>query len=802
MPFIRCGMFALALIVMICEVPHAQDRPSMPVWRIGIVVDGPWERNDEIQAMFEREILDLTSGEFDVRFPADRRLIADWSPSGVRSAIDSLLNDPDVDMLLTLGVIGSNDVARRTLIPKPVVGPFVLDPTLQDLPLQNGTSGVHNLNYVALPANLESNLKRFRDIVPYTRVIILLPHYLMDIMPDMHNRMRTTIRDFDAELQVLPVRQSVEEIFEGLPPDAEAVYVTPLLHLPSEDHDRLVSGLIERRLPSFSLLGRYEVERGLLATQNIDFFPRVTRRVALNMQQIMLGDDPSTIPVSFTVSEQLVINMDTARAIGLRLNWAVRTEAEFINQIRNRVDRRLTLNGVVQEAMRTNLFLTAQDHAVDAGAEEIRKARATLLPQFNVATQAVFIDEDRAQASFGSQAQRSANASATVDQLIFSEPAWANMTIQRRLQTGRSNEREQLRLDIARDAATAYLNVLRVKTFEQIQRENVKRSRSNLGLARVRQSVGVSGPEDVYRWESTIATNRKDVIQANAQRNQAEIALNRILHRPLEEPFLTQETTLDDPGLLTAQGGLLVYMSDQLAFRVLRDFMVQEGIAVSPELQRLDAAIAVQRRLYSSTRRAFIAPTIGLRASIANTYWRAGAGSGGSGLQLPAGSGTLLQADDTNWSLGINFSFPLYTGSSRIAARAQAREELTRIRVERDAIAEQIEQRIRSAMHQMGASYAGIQQARLAAVAADNNLQLVTDAYSQGAVNIIQLIDAQNAGLVAAQAAASAVYDFLIDLMAAERAIGQFSLLKTPEERNAFFQRLDAYFTTTGIEVR
>ena len=82
--------------------------------------------------------------------------------------------------------------------------------------------------------------------------------------------------------------------------------------------------------------------------------------------------------------------------------------------------------------------------------------------------------------------------------------------------------------------------------------------------------------------------------------------------------------------------------------------------------------------------------------------------------------------------------------------------------------------------------------AREGADAAGNNLELVSDAYSQGLVSIIDLIDAQNAALVADLSAATAVYDFLVDWVEVERAVGRFSLFMTADGRNDFFDRLQA----------
>ena len=71
---------------------------QQPVVRIGVVIDGPWERNDEIERLFQRELLELTRGEFDVRFPAEARAVGDWTVDAVDLALERALADPAIDL--------------------------------------------------------------------------------------------------------------------------------------------------------------------------------------------------------------------------------------------------------------------------------------------------------------------------------------------------------------------------------------------------------------------------------------------------------------------------------------------------------------------------------------------------------------------------------------------------------------------------------------------------------------------------------------------------------------------------------
>ena len=101
---------------------------------------------------------------------------------------------------------------------------------------------------------------------------------------------------------------------------------------------------------------------------------------------------------------------------------------------------------------------------------------------------------------------------------------------------------------------------------------------------------------------------------------------------------------------------------------------------------------------------------------------------------------------------------------------------------------------MRAAAHLAGASFAGIELAEAATVAARQNLDLVTGAYEQGVVPILDLLDAQHAALVAEEDAAHAVYDHLLDQMAVQRALGRFRFFMSQEESVAFDARLRAHF--------
>jgi hypothetical protein len=74
----------------------------LPLLRVGIVLDGPSPQHDPLLKLFENEIREVLKDERNVQFPRNMVLEADWTSGGVETAIDRLLADPGVDVVLAL----------------------------------------------------------------------------------------------------------------------------------------------------------------------------------------------------------------------------------------------------------------------------------------------------------------------------------------------------------------------------------------------------------------------------------------------------------------------------------------------------------------------------------------------------------------------------------------------------------------------------------------------------------------------------------------------------------------------------
>jgi len=779
--------------------------------RIGIVVDGPWERNDTLHSLLQTEIREVLGKDHPVEFPKGSFLIGDWTLAGVRALDSRLLADPDIDMVLGMGLISSQDLATRGPLPKPVIAPIVIDVERQHVPLRNGTSGVKNLSYLVYPMTFVRDLQLFREIIPIRKLVNISSKPYDDVLLPPPISMAALGRRLGLEITELYLGFSADAVLSKLPKDADAVFVEPTLHLPPGEFKKLAEGFIARRLPSFSFLGESEVRQGIMASANPDIVPRLVRRLALNIQRILEGEEPGSLAVAFTPGKRLTINLNTAYSVGVSPKWSTLLEAELV-QIDSTAPggTLITLSDAIRRFSEQNLDVQAKIREVTAQANNVRIARSAFFPTVDLGATGLQIDRERAEA--GGAPERSATADLSAGLLLFSEPAMANLSIQSSLQESRAQDLQITRLNTIVDGATFYINCLRTRKLFYILLDNLRLMRTNLELARVRQTTGVAGQEETLRWEVEIANLRKTAMDVQSQMNQALYGLKQILNIPLLYLVNVAEVSLDDSSMLISSKELRGYLEDPLSFDLLSDFLTSEGARLAPELRQLDAAIEAQERALTSTRLSYFLPTISafgkysdrfLKSSIVSPFQIPPITSapppgtpGEAFLYQLLGSFSPKLPGDRSWSAGLQLSLNLFNGFATKATEEKTSLVLEQYRLTRQAAAEKIALRIRVEMEKAKASHFSIQQATLEQNAARRTLELVTESYSRGAVSILNLLDAQNSALRADQVAANALYDFLIDYLSLERAIGEIDVLMTPGDREDLLRRLSVHMTT------
>lgn len=272
------------------------------------------------------------------------------------------------------------------------------------------------------------------------------------------------------------------------------------------------------------------------------------------------------------------------------------------------------------------------------------------------------------------------------------------------------------------------------------------------------------------------------MVEAINQLDQAYYALNQLLNNPIDTEIDVEETELEK-GVFNNYNyeQLGQFLDDPKLRQPFVKFMVKEAIANAPELKSLDYNLkATERseRLFGAGR---FLPTLALQGQYNYEFSRSGAGS-----SFPMGFPVI---PENYYTIGLNLSFPLFNQNKQNINKQIASLKKEQLEISRDNVELSIEKNINDAVLDLINQISNIQLSRVFEDTAKEALDLTQASYANGAVNIVQLLDAQNNYLQAQQASANATYNYLQSSMQLERSLGLFFLLQDESEREAFTQR-------------
>ena len=768
--------------------------PSAAWGQVAVLTDGPSDLAVARTQALAEEVGQLTRDDpRPIVMPTMPTHVADFTLQGARRQLKKALSDRSVKAVIGLGLLAGIAVGELSRPPrKPIVLPYAA-PEVQGLPRAKVGTGVRNLAYITGLIDFDADLKRFREVIRDRKVAFIIDDYVwktfLERKPD-HVKTPDEGRD---DVVTIPIPANAEGALAAISDDVKAVYLFPHFRLSFEDMQRLLNALNDRGIPTYAA-GPEWVERGAFTTLvPKDLETERFRRVALYLRDALSGESLANLSTTFVRRTELVINMTTARKIGVFPSFELMTEARLEGDDQKKKGPDLTLRDAIDEGIKRNPAQRALREQQGASEAELREARGNLLPQIRLNGNFTWIDPDIASSLVN--AEREVSWGGSAEQIIYSPLAFNAYFAQKDVVRSVEQQVAAGRLDLVQEIIGSYLAVLQTEAIERLNRQNLRRIRTNRALAELRVEIGSSGPQDVARWDIELAEGRADTIQASATRNQAEIDLNRILAMPLERSFSTVDPEKGSDALLI-EPRARAYVQDLYSFRIFRSFMAQEALANSPELKQLDAQIAAQDNLIEGYLTELYIPTLATSFGISHVLDRSGAGS----EDLTGGDIPIVR-DDFTWNWGVSLNFTLYD-DVRYGTIARLRRTRAQLEASRQDTANRIEQGVRSTLHQAGASGAAVNLRKDAVAAAAVNLEAVTSAYRQGTSTIITLIDAQNQALSAEINAANALYQYLSDFAAAERASGRFLILQSKEQQDDFFERLKTFSAQARAENR
>ena len=241
----------------------------------------------------------------------------------------SELVDLKVDVLVT-SLTQASLVARKATSTIPIVMAGVADPVSVGLIASLARPGGNVTGTSAISADIVGKqLELLREIVPGAPRVAALWNPTNSAFQKLQlEQLRSAARTLGVELQLLEVRvpSDFDTAFAAISKErtpALAVLGDPLFSL----HSTAIAGMaLKNRLPTVSP-GRVFANAGMLLAYGPDYF-ELHKRAAAYVDKILKGANPADLPVEQPTTFELIINLKTAKALGLDVPPALLARAD------------------------------------------------------------------------------------------------------------------------------------------------------------------------------------------------------------------------------------------------------------------------------------------------------------------------------------------------------------------------------------------------------------------------------------------------------------------------------------------
>nr|WP_299072979.1 TolC family protein [uncultured Allomuricauda sp.] len=769
----------VVLLLMGVAISFAQNTKTVT---IGILADETSVENAPLLEKLQNEITAVVGQDAKVVFkdPIENGFDLDTAKSNYQN-----MEASDVDIILAFGVINNIALYQQKVYAKPVIVFGSVNSDFIDLPEDQKTSGINNIAYIIAPLSYSRDLDAFNSIYEYKKVGILVDDYLPEALP-IKELFDTYFTDKEStyELISLPENGDISNVIG----DIDAIYLAGGFDLSEVAFRKLVSTINKNQLPSFSANRKLDVEKGILATNqpetNID---QLFRRIALDVESIVNGTNPSELPMLLEYKNRLSLNFNTAKEIKFPLRYSMLGTVDIVGGENNYIsENAYSLLDIVSGVIGRNLDLEAERKNVDLSSQDVKTAKSNFLPDISASATGTYTDPNLAEISFGEAPEFSTEGSIVLEQLIYSEAAAAGVTIQDNIQKAQQETYNAVELDAILNGSVAYFNALILKTNAQIQAQNLEVTKKNLQISEQNFQAGASGKSDVLRFRSELAQNMQTLIEAGNQLSQAYYTINQLMNNPIEMEIDVEDATISEGLFVNYSYDDFKEILDNPKLRPhLVDFLIEEGKKNAPELKNIGYNLEATRRNYRLNAAGRFVPTVALAGG-----YDLDISQSGIGASYPEGTPDI---PDGYYYAALNISMPIFNQNTRNINKQTAKIQEDQLNIQKANVDLSIENNINSLVLDLTNEIANIEISKIAEEAAKESLDLTQNAYSQGAVPLIQLIDAQTNYLQSQIASANANYNYLLASMQLERAIGYFFLTNSEDNNQGFIQRARAF---------
>ncbi len=817
--------------------------PNAKPIELAFVFDGPSDKNEQVLKTFQNVIAKSLLPDYKASFPKDLVYTGDWTQKGAISVSDKALASR-ARMVISLGYMSSVYYSEKKNKNKYVV-------TIDQYGLRD--FGDKFFNPIQQMAN---DVVTFKKLVPdMKKVAILINENYYKTKSDWNTLISKKLKDknCDVAFAAVPVSSNISASLAKMPSDVDAVFVTPLYNLSTDQRTHLYQEINSRKLPSFSSVGKEDVEIGaMLGASTADVDKKLAEATSFSIHGILHGNAVKNEKIPFYDDKVIFYNSDTGEAVGYVPPLRLLNNATTIS---HKQLPEYDLNGLLTALDESNLDIERKKYLVHATLRSVASAYMRYLPtlRFDLGWQGY---NNSYATSYADVPRHIGLFTMAIDQVIYAPDLVSNILVKHKKLKFDKAEYIMTKANIEYQVANLYINTLMLMNAIQVQEEQVQETRENLAIARVREKTGKCGYEEVFRWAGVVSEEEKKLLEMQAEFKNAKIQIAKLLNKDQKQDFTFKPLTANDPAFFTSDLHIIDHVRNPERLGMFTDKLVEAAKYISPETVKLKAAIAMKKVEIGNYAQKFFLPNakISLERShqfgrslpyedaghnqlravtasaksneaqargmkdaqtAANTAYAQTIAGGGtpeqaqaayaqamwSGTSQAMGNGAQafqnawystpwLSLDKDSTRLLIAAEWKPIEGGHKIAEIARCKSELNELKAYLEEVNTEIEMKVRSVVNNAIAKYFMIEKSYKAMFAQSENYQMVKNKYLLGEAPINQVADAQQLYFAAKIDSMNSQYEFFKELIWVQRAILSVNWVKAPEKAKKWIEQV------------
>ena len=786
-----------ALAITEVPKPQMQANPNAKTIELAFVFDGPSDKNASVLETFQKTIARSLLPDYKASFSKDLVFTGDWTNKGAISASDKALKSR-ARMIISLGYMSSSYYSDLKNKNKYVV-------TIDQYGLRD--FGDKFFNPMQQTAN---DFVTFKTLVPnIKKTAILMNDNYYKTNPNWNNSISQKLKEKKCDLNfvVVPVNSNLNASLAKIPADVDSVFVTPLYNLSTEQRKDMFKYINNKKLPSFSSVGREDVNIGaMLGTSTFDVDKKLAEATSFNIHGVLHGNAVKNEKIPFYDDKIIFYNADTGEAVGYVPPLRLLNNATTISHKQLPV---YDLSALINSLDEGNLDMARKQYLISAAKRSVASAYLRYLPTLRIDLGWQHFNDGYAE-SYANVPYQAGQFTLAMDQVIYSPDLVTNIIVKHKKLKFDKAEHALVKANTEYQTADLYIDSLMLENMIKVQEEYVQETRENLAIARVREKTGKCGYEEVFRWAGEVSEAEKKLLSMKADYKNIKVHINKLMNKDQKADFTFKPLTAGDPAFFTKDLHIIDHVRNPQKLEKFTSMLVDEVIYLSPETTKLKAAIAMKKAEMSNYAQKFVMPNAKLSLEYGSQFDRhlpyedsghnqmkyVGAGYAG-GIATPAGkyawnNSPYLDLDKTSFRVFLGAQWKPIEGGHKIAEIARCKAELNELNAYLEEVNTEIEMQVRSVVNRAISKYFIVEKSYKAMFAQAENYQMVKAKYLLGQVPIEQISDAHDLYFQAKIDALNSQYEFFKELIWVQRGLLSVNWTNASEEAKKWIKGIPA----------